>query len=71
MTICLLCALALLGTALPASSSIMDRLIRHEYIAHREQWERDGRPIGPFFTPEDARVFTSRWSLRVHDRLGI
>ena len=28
---------------------VFDRLIRWEYEHHREQWERDGKPVGIFW----------------------
>jgi hypothetical protein len=56
----LLFAIALLGSAIPISNSLSDRLIRREYHLHRDAWEQDGRPIGPFFAPEEAKPFTSR-----------
>jgi hypothetical protein len=37
-----------------------DRLIRYEYRAHREAWERDGKPTGYLFSPPEATWFRSR-----------
>jgi hypothetical protein len=62
MIIWFLLAIALLGTAIPISNSLLDRLVRREYHVHRQSWEDRGRPVGPFFAPEEARAFTSRFA---------
>jgi hypothetical protein len=51
--------IALLATLL-GSFVFFDRLIRHEYHAHREAWERDGRPTGYLFSPPESTLFRSR-----------
>ena len=33
-----------------------DRLIRRQYEIAREQWERDGRPVGMFWAPPETPV---------------
>jgi hypothetical protein len=62
MMIWFLLAVIALGTAIPLSLSAMDSLIRREYDLHRSDWEQDGRPIGSFFLPSEARPFRSRFA---------
>src|SRR5438093_6682820 len=62
MMIWFLLAVLALGTAIPLSLSAMDSLIRREYELHHRDWEQDGRPIGWFFLPAEARPFRSRFA---------
>lgn len=62
MVLWFLIAIAVLGIAIPMANSLIDRLVRLEYDAHREEWEKDGRPIGTFFTPPEAKMLTSRFA---------
>ena|ERR1043165_4520406 len=47
-------------SAILYSSWLFDRLARYEYEHHREQWERDGRPIGVYWRPSETTIFRSR-----------
>ncbi|MBV9009385.1 MAG: hypothetical protein JO354_09515 [Verrucomicrobia bacterium] len=53
-----------LVAVLLASFYFLDRLIRHEYAFHRDQWERDGRPNGFFFRPPELRWFRSGFAFQ-------
>jgi hypothetical protein len=33
---------------------LFDRLVKWEYEHHREQWERDGRPVGYFWKADEC-----------------
>jgi hypothetical protein len=50
--------IALIGVLL-ASFYFLDRLIRYEYMFHRDAWEQDGRPNGFLFRPPEIRWFRS------------
>lgn len=39
---------------LVASFVTWRRLVRHEYTAHRTDWERDGRPVGMSWRPAEV-----------------
>ena len=41
-------------------SWLFDKLVRYEYEHHREQWERDGRPIGIYWRPSEPAIFLTR-----------
>ena len=51
--------------ALLAAFVTWDRLIQHEYAAHRPDWERDGRLVGMFWRPPETEVLGPVSSLRV------
>jgi|SRR5712692_7685773 len=53
-----------LFTVLISAFYFLDRLIRHEYQFHRDAWERDGRPVGYFFRPLEARWFRSGFAFQ-------
>lgn len=40
---------------------VVDRLVRLEYNFYRRSWEKDGKPIGPFFIPPQSRMFGGLW----------
>jgi hypothetical protein len=42
-------------------SVVVDRLVRLEYSFHRRSWEKDGKPLGPFFVPPQSRMFGGLW----------
>lgn len=47
-----------------AALSVSDRLIRLEYASHREDWERDGRPWGPYWRPPGIGTLEQQWRFR-------
>ncbi len=47
-----------------AALSTSDRLIRLEYASHREDWERDGRPWGPYWRPPESGTLEQQWRVR-------
>lgn len=50
---------------------VVDRLVRLEYNFYRRSWEKDGKPIGPFFIPPQSRMFGGVWvSLKSHHALN-
>jgi len=54
-------AFIIMGLVLLISSFLaFDRLIGLEYNLHREQWERDGQPLGYFWiSPPRGQLFSS------------
>ena len=50
-------ALIGMGCSVAAFRSF-DRLLRIEHLKHRGEWERDGSPIGFFWFPNGAKVFS-------------
>ena len=47
-----------------AALSASDRLIRLEYASHREDWEKDGRPWGPYWRPPGSGTLEQQWGFR-------
>jgi hypothetical protein len=41
---------------------IYDIIIRREYREHRAEWEKDGKPIGFFWSPEEGSFFTGSFA---------
>lgn len=42
-----------------ASFVVFDVVVRAEYTRHRAEWERDGRPHGFFWVPQEVRGWLS------------
>lgn len=65
--------LPFLSMAIPALMAFFafDKLVRIEYESHRNDWERDGRPHGIFWVPEEARTLGGwlvSWSSSIASR---
>lgn len=45
-------------------------LMRHFYYAHRSEWEKEGRPIGPLWAPPDLRRELIYWVGSKSSRAG-
>jgi hypothetical protein len=48
--------------ALLINFGIYDYLVRTEYHRHREQWVREGKPLGMFWFPWGQNPFTASWT---------
>lgn len=48
----------LLVSAIFYQMFLFDRLVRWEYDHHREQWERDGRPVGYFWKADGCNFWS-------------
>lgn len=33
---------------------MIDEIIKYQFLTHRDKWERDGKPRGLFFNPENS-----------------
>lgn len=46
--------------AIPAfwQAGVFEELVKYEYEHHREQWEKDGKPYGMFWIPEESKAAT-------------
>jgi hypothetical protein len=47
-----------------AAMSVSDRLIRSQYASYREDWEKDGKPWGPYWRLPGSGTLEQQWQFR-------